>query len=193
MQAALFANGKVVCGLSHGHAASCLTEEEKDKALSGWYDAARKKFVYDDRLLYMKEIVLVRHAHACQDHLTRKGISQITSSLKAMASFYKPGLEIRCGPSERCEHTAWFLSTHFCVPASVDDNLGEPVTDEKVVEALDSLPDCAIAITHSDFIRKAVAKIGGTFMSYVPNFCLMKLTGNHLDDMAVFYEDDATD
>ena len=31
MQAALFANGRVVCGLSHGHAAFGLTEEEKDK------------------------------------------------------------------------------------------------------------------------------------------------------------------
>ena len=190
MQAAVFANGRVICGPTHGHAASCLTEAEKDAALSGWYDEARKKFIYDNKFFYMKEIVLIRHAHALQDHLTVKGISQITSSLKAMSSFFKPGLAVFSGTSERCEHTAFFLSTHFCVQAFTDENLGEPVSDAKVVAALDALPDCAIAVTHSEFIRRAVGMIGGTFMSYVPNFCLMKLSGNHLDDMAVFYADD---
>lgn len=190
MQAAIFANGRVVCGLTHGHASSCLADDEKDKALSGWYDAARKKFVYDDNFFYMKEIILVRHAHAINDHLSPKGLSQISSSLKSMTSFWKPGLEIRSGPSERCEHTASLLATHFGVRGVVDDNLGEPVTDEKVAAALDDFPDCCIAVTHCDFIRKTVAKIGGTFMSYLPNFCLLKLTGKHLDDMAVFYEEE---
>lgn len=190
MQTALFSNGRVVCGQTHGHAASCLTEAEKDQALSGWYDEAKKKFVYEDRVFYMKEIILIRHAHANNDHLTVKGIRQIISSLQSISSFYRPGLQIYSGPSERCEHTAYFLSTKLSVQGKVDDNLGEPVTDEKVIAALDAFPDQVMAVTHSDFIRKAVAMISGTFLSYVPNFCLMKLSGNHLHDMAVFYEDD---
>jgi len=190
MQAALFSNGRVICGPTHGHASSCLTDDEKDKALSGWYDAARKKFVYEDRFFYMKDIILIRHAHAVDDHLTRKGIAQITESLASLNSFYKPGIEIFSGPSERCEHTAFFIGTHLCLPAHVNEDLGEPVSDEKVTAALDAFPDSAIAVTHSDFIRKAVAMVGGTFMSYVPNFCLIRLSGNRLHDMAVFYEND---
>jgi phosphohistidine phosphatase SixA len=141
----------------------------------------------------LSSIIFVRHAHAFQDHLTSKGISQIRSSLKGLDSFYKPELKIVSSPAERCEHTAWFISTHLSVPGYVDENLGEPVTDEKVCAALDALPDCCMAITHSDFIRKAIAKLGGTFLNYIPNVCLLKITGNHLDDMAVFYEDDSSD
>ncbi len=192
MQAAIFTNNRVVCGTTHGHAASCLSEEEKDKSLSGWYDEAKKKFVYADqtRFFYMKEIVFIRHAHAVNDHLTLKGISQITTSIKHMSSFYKPGLQIYSSPTERCEHSAFFLSTHFSVPGIVSELFEEPGADDKIIAALDTLSEHAIVVTHGEFIRKAIAKIGGTFMSYIPNFCLMRLSGNHLDDMAVFYADD---
>ncbi len=190
MKAALYANGRVVTGVCHGHAFSSLNEGEKDNCVSGFYDDVKKKFVSDGRFFYMKDITLIRHAHACNDQLTQKGIRQITASLKHLEAFWKPNLQILSSPSERCEHTAYFIKTHFACHGYVDDKLSENATEEQIIACMDEMPEHVIAVTHSQFIRKAIGMVTGTFLSYIPNFSVLRMSGSHLDDMAVFYEDD---
>ena len=61
---ALFANGKLVVGANHGDAFSKLTEQEQDGNISsGFVDQQSHKFISDEQEIYLKEIILIRHAH----------------------------------------------------------------------------------------------------------------------------------
>lgn len=191
MQAALYANGKVVTGVTHGHAFSCLTASEKDTCVSGRYDELKKKFVCeDDRFFYMKDITFVRHAHANGDYLTVRGIKQITTSVKHMAGFWEPNAFVLSSPAKRCQHTASLIQTYFGCSGYVEDNLAENVSDEQILACLDAMPSPVIAVTHSDFIRRAIFLVCGTLINYLPNLSVLKVSGSHLDNVSVFYEDD---
>ena len=64
--AALYANGKVVTGGHHGDAFTKLTlEDQQGEITSGFIDSETGKFISDEIEFYAKNIILIRHAHAC--------------------------------------------------------------------------------------------------------------------------------
>ena len=185
MQAAIFINGTVISGPTHAHASSCVPDEDKDSIISGWYENQKKKFVYENRFFYMKEIVLIRHADAENDTLTSKGISQLQKTLPSLSSLYRPHLEIVSSPTERCEHTAWAICTHFGLSGKVNDEINEPANEENVVTVLDQLPDYSLVVVSADFLAHAVGKITGNYPSCVPNLCAIRLLANKPNEVVV--------
>ena len=82
---ALFANGKVVTGNNHGDAFSKLNVLEQEGSItSGFIDSDLNKFVSDDQEIYLKEILLLRHAHV--DDYFDPGISGLGYS-QSLAPF----------------------------------------------------------------------------------------------------------
>lgn len=184
MQTAVFVNGQVICGQTHAHAASCLTDEAKDNVIVGLYDEIKKKFVHDTGFFYMKEILLVRHADAENDKLTSKGLAQIHKSLSSFNPLYRANLELISSPNERCEHTAWAIGTHLTISGKVNDEISEPATEENVVAVMDSLPDYSLLVVSDDFICCAIETITRSRLLYVPNLCVMRLMPNKSEEIA---------
>ena len=89
---ALLTNGKLVIGSNHGDAFSKLSAQEQDGNISsGFVDPNSHKFVMDDQEIYLKEIILIRHAHT--------------------GDYFDPGIS-GLGHSQ-CEKVANFISQHF--------------------------------------------------------------------------------
>jgi hypothetical protein len=64
--AALYADGKVVTGNHHGDAFRKLSlEEQEGQITSGFLDPITGKFISDEGEFFAKNLILIRHAHAC--------------------------------------------------------------------------------------------------------------------------------
>lgn len=166
MVPALFIKDKVVTGLHHGDAFSKLSEQEKNDShlISGFLDNEHHKFVTEDETIYLKDIILLRHAQSdirVEDGpITANGRVQAFRAAAFLRELQLAGYEGFNSPYLRCQQTSAIIKEICCIPFATDLHLckqsnHETQVDflERVTETLDALPPKSILITHTDFIQ----------------------------------------
>lgn len=160
--ALLLAGKKVVVGENHGIAYGKLTADEQEaQFLSGFFDPDTKKFMDDEmKPIWLKKIILIRHAHVQQLHVTSIGRQQA----HAVADFLFNTFDLElfrfiASPVDRCVETLQEITKVVSADYCVDDRFAEKQTDEdaghftkRLHECVDELPDNSIVCTHCDCI-----------------------------------------
>jgi phosphohistidine phosphatase SixA len=160
MVPAILSRGKIVTGSHHGEAFSKLNvEEQNDDLISGFIDYENMKFVYDDQVIYLKEIILLRHAEADtrfeNGPITPQGHNQAINAAKFLAKLDLKGFIGFSSPYRRCQETSEVI-TEIC---SISFNINPLLTKsdhpdyDTVYKMLDILPMKSVLVTHSDFIQ----------------------------------------
>lgn len=154
---ALFAaNGKIVTGLNHGLALSQLSPEEQDSDLkSGFLDIKTGKFFTDETEFYIKQLILLRHAHHINNQLTPKGISQTQTLINKLKTLDLNNYQFFSSPAPRCIQTADIISQQINLSYQVNNNLNENKNDnffERIENLISEIPPFSIFLTHSDVI-----------------------------------------
>lgn len=159
--AALYSNGKMVTGSNHGEAFGKLSLADQDGSIdSGFYDPETGKFFTEEFDFYIKQIFLIRHAEAIDDHLTKNGISQARRTAQFLCDNYDLSeFDAINSPQPRCQHTAQIISNTTGLTFHSDPNYKERMDEETPTEflqrielALTSSPSRALIVTHSDVI-----------------------------------------
>jgi broad specificity phosphatase PhoE len=165
MLPAILVKDKVVTGSHHGDAFSKLNEEEKnEEVISGFVDYEHNKFITDDGIIYLKDIIIVRHAQSdlrIEDGpITSSGRSQAFKVAKFLKEFCLNDYHGFCSPFLRCKQTSVIIKEICSVHFDTDLHLCKQTSCEeqqdfsnRIIETLDSLPPKSILITHTDFIQ----------------------------------------
>jgi phosphohistidine phosphatase SixA len=159
MQPALLTEDKVVTGLHHGDAFSKLNEDEKNNPLiSGFVDYEHFKFVTDDETIYLKEIILLRHAQSDirkeNGCITDMGRQQAFKAANFLSFFREKGFTGFCSPYLRCQQTSEIIKEICEIPFLVNECLAKGYCN--TIEILELLPEKSIVVTHSDIIRNII-------------------------------------
>ncbi len=182
MLPAILTDGKVVTGLHHGDAFSKLNQTEKQQDLiSGFYE--NLKFISDDGTIYLKEIILLRHAQADAKEengsITTEGRNQAVKVANFLTIFKNQGFIGFCSPYTRCFQTSEIIKEISSIPFKINQNLSKGNT--QLEETLDFLPEKSILVTHLDIIQtilvitKLVNKI-----SFISNCSVTYINKNRL-------------
>jgi broad specificity phosphatase PhoE len=166
MVPALFIRDKVVTGLHHGDAFAKLSEQEKNdnELVSGFLDNEHHKFVTEDETIYLKDIILLRHAQSdlrVEDGpITPNGRAQAFRAAVFLRELHLAGYTGFCSPYLRCTQTSAIIkeicsiqfetNTHLCKQTSYEDRQD---FSNRISETLDILPPKSVLITHTDFIQ----------------------------------------
>lgn len=166
MVPALFIGDKVVTGLHHGDAFAKLSDQEKNdcQLLSGFLDNAHNKFVTEDETIYLKDIIILRHAQS--DIRAEDGpITQSGRAQAFRAAEFLMGLDLHdyvgfCSPYLRCKQTSAIIKEVCTIPFEPDIHLCRQTCYEdtqeftkRIEEILDMLPSKSILVTHTDCIQ----------------------------------------
>jgi phosphohistidine phosphatase SixA len=174
---ALYLDGKIVTGVTHGHAFAELSEEEKakiDKIVSGFFDEETGQFIDPDNSLefYTKSIILIRHGQIAQPYtenldpdLSDEGIDEV----KRITYFLQKRIDLHntfacVSPYLRCRHTAQIIADHtrirFKISHEIRDESHDAHSDffTRLKKVLDALPSKSLLISHSDVIE-AITKM----------------------------------
>jgi broad specificity phosphatase PhoE len=176
--AALFAGGRVVTGKAHFEAFSQLSEPEQQDFTSGFLDPATGRFITDgDLQFYVKKIILIRHALACDycDHCEKTYCPRRNSPDPDIAEFGRLQCEraanflIRimpvnqyvayCCDCVRVQATAIAVCGQLGLPLHVSRRFCDPFQNEspqtfidRLRSVIESLPEYSVIISHSDFV-----------------------------------------
>jgi len=166
MVPALFIGDKVVTGLHHGDAFSKLTEQEKsnDELLSGFLDNDHHKFVTDTETIYLKDIIILRHAQsdlrAEDGPITPSGRAQAFRAAAFLKELHLAGYAGYCSPYRRCQQTSAIIKEICSIPFETEPHLCKQSPYEnyqdfttRITNTLDFLPPKSVLITHTDFIQ----------------------------------------
>jgi len=170
MLPAIYVSGKVVTGSTHGDAFGKLSEKEKNsKVISGFYDPKKLKFIHEEIKLYLKKILLIRHADAggfFNSHISDIGRIQA----KMVAIFImKNGFSKYQGfssPILRCQETSDIIKNSAKVEFYTMANLSKKTDQEsqidfgkRIEKVLEELPQNSILVSHSDIIQQIIGLI----------------------------------
>jgi len=166
MLPAIFVKDKIITGSHHGDAFSKLTEEEKnaEELLSGFLDNDHLKFITDDEIIYLKDIIILRHAQSdlrVEDGpVTSYGRAQAFKAASFLKQLCLIGYNGFCSPYLRCKQTSAIIREVCCIPFETDLHLSKQTNYEssqdflnRIIETLDLLPPKSLLITHTDFIQ----------------------------------------
>lgn len=154
--AALYVNGEIVTGENHGIAFGKLTVEQQISAelVSGFFDPDSQYFLTDSQSFWMKKILLVRHAHVENQHITDIGRQQASM----VASFLQSnvhGCEFFSSPVDRCQETLQEICKVLSCGYSTSDSFEEQRADEserdflhRLHNGIGSLPEFSVVCTH---------------------------------------------
>ena len=168
MVPALFIGDKVVTGLHHGDAFSKLSEQEKNsELLSGFLDNEHNKFVTEDETIYLKDIIILRHAQSdlrVEDgSITPSGRVQAFRAAEFLRELHLTGYVGFCSPYLRCKQTSAIIREICAISFEPDNHLCKQTQFEdhdefqhRIIETLDILPPKSILITHTDFIQNVL-------------------------------------
>lgn len=177
---ALYLNGHIVTGVTHGHAFAELSEEEKeqiDSIVSGFFDEDTGKFIDPDQDLafYTKSIILIRHGNICQPYsenldpdLSDDGIDEV----KKITYFLQKRVNLQntfalVSPYLRCRHTAQIIADHTRIRFQISSDIREESNDShsdffsRLKNTLDNLPPKSLIISHSDVIEAIIRMATG--------------------------------
>lgn len=187
--AALFTGGKVVTGGNHGEAFCKLTRLEREGSInSGFLDPQTGRFITeDDHQFYIKRIVLLRHAEACDFcyQCPRKTCKYKHSSNPTISEFGRLQCEkaanfiIRtlpyhkyvgfCCDCKRVYATASSVFGQIGLPLQISNRFCDPFPGEsvdaftaRIQEVIESLPENSIIVSHSDFVVNIAQVAMGT-------------------------------
>lgn len=167
---ALYLNGKIVTGATHGHAFAELSDEEKEKVdsiVSGFFDENTGEFVDSDHdtTFYTKSIILIRHGNVISSEnldpdLSETGIDEV----KKITYFLQKRVNLQntlafVSPYLRCRHTAQIIADHTRIKFKVSQEIREESQDAhtdfftRLKDMLDALPSKSLLISHSDVIE----------------------------------------
>lgn len=171
---ALYLDGKVVKGISHGHAFAELSKEEKkkiDNIISGFLDEETGQFIDPDHDLkfYTKQLILIRHGHINQDpssldpDLSENGINEV----KRITYFLQKRMNLQnvfasVSPALRCKHTAQIIADHTRINFRISKEIIEECDNThsefftRLKKMLDILPSKSLLITHHDVIEAMI-------------------------------------
>lgn len=167
MTPAILLNDKVVTGSNHGDAFSKLSiAEQAANLISGFVDSDHNKFVTETEVVYLKEIILLRHAQAVPEEngeITEVGKTQakrIATFMQKMQLIDYVGF---CSPYIRCQQTSKIINETCSIKFDSDLHLKKRQENEtskefclRIVETLDNLPKKSVLITHTDFIQNVL-------------------------------------
>lgn len=166
MLPAIFIKDKVVTGLHHGDAFAKLSEQEKNdtKLISGFLDDEHHKFVTENEIIYLKDIIILRHAQSdlrVEDGpITPSGRAQAFRVAQFLKELHLAGYSGFCSPYLRCKQTSAIIKEICSIPFETDVHLCKQTPYEnfqdfsnRITEMLDFLPPKSILITHTDFIQ----------------------------------------
>ena len=156
MMPAIFTDEKVVVGSHHGDAFSKLSEEEKNgQLISGFVDLQHYKFISDYGIIYLKEIILLRHAQSDirQENgpITCSGRYQAFHLAKFLSTLHLENFFGFCSPYFRCKQTSEIVKEVCSVPFEINYLLSK--NSNNIIEVLDNIPEKSILITHTDCIQ----------------------------------------
>jgi broad specificity phosphatase PhoE len=169
MVPALFIGDKVVTGSHHGDAFSKLSDQEKNgELLSGFLDNEHNKFVTEDETIYLKDIIILRHAQSdlrVEDgSITSSGRAQAFRAAEFLRELHLAGYVGFSSPYLRCKQTSAIIREICSISFEADNHLCKrtPFEDyhdfeNRITETLDILPPRSVLITHTDFIQKILA------------------------------------
>jgi broad specificity phosphatase PhoE len=169
---ALYLDGKIVTGVTHGHAFAELSLKEKehiDGIVSGFFDEETGQFIDPDNSLefYTKSIILIRHGNVAQPYsenldpdLSEKGVNEV----KRITYFLQKRVNLQnttayVSPYLRCRHTAQIIADHTRIKIKVSNEIREESQDThsdfftRLKDTLDHLPAKSLLISHSDVIE----------------------------------------
>ena len=162
---AIFVNDKIFTGSHHGEAFSKLNDDEKISNLrSGFIDNKHLKFITDTETIYLKEIIIIRHAQSNTNiddgPLTTMGTIQAQRLAVFLKTLHLDDYEGFCSPYIRCQQTSDIINANctFCFnknPNFRKQDKNESYQDflNRVILTLDFLPQKSVLITHCDFIQ----------------------------------------
>jgi len=169
MVPALYIKDRVVTGLHHGDAFAKLSDQEKNdcQLLSGFLDNEHHKFVTEDGTIYLKDIIILRHAQSdlrVEDGpRTPSGRAQAFRAASFLRELHLAGYVGFCSPYLRCQQTSAIIREICSIPFETDLHLSRQTSYEddcdfvvRITETLDILPPKSILITHTDFIQNAL-------------------------------------
>jgi broad specificity phosphatase PhoE len=163
--AAIRAGNRIVTGLHHGEAFEKLTETEKEVPIeSGFFNPKTLKFISEDKELYLKEFIILRHGDAeakIDSSITKLGRSQIEKAAAFLFfNFNIKEYQIFSSPYKRCRETAFFIGKQLNSQFTINCSLAKMASTEtsinfveRIRELLDFLPAKNILISHADFIK----------------------------------------
>lgn len=177
---ALYLDGKVVTGVTHGHAFAELSETEKnqiDSIVSGFFDEETGQFIDPDSNIefYTKSIILIRHGNVAQPYsenldpdLSEIGVDEV----KRITYFLQKRVNLAdtfayVSPYLRCRHTAQIIADHTRIKVKISSELREESHDKhsdfftRLKGTLDHLPPKSLLISHSDVIEAIIRMATG--------------------------------
>lgn len=191
-EAALFVEGKVVVGENHGVAFGKLSSEDQNSNLvSGFFNPQTKKFIDEEcKVMWLKKIVLIRHAHVNNLHLTEIGHQQTS----AMSDFLFENIDLNSfefitSPIDRCVETVQdicgkvskdFHEDNGFIEKQEHENPGEFI--DRLCNSIDHLPENSVVCTHFDCIfemlsflsnNRSFLKIPHCSSSYIENGAIL--------------------
>lgn len=173
---ALLANGRVVTGKNHGEAFSKLDTSEQDLSVtSGFIDPKTLKFVSDDEEFFLKELIMIRHAHTgdyFDPGISGLGHSQCEKIVHFLQqNFNLPDFQGFSSCCNRTRETAEFIFHRLNIPFQINPNFCDQRTWdmpcwrasnewfespylflERLAKVLESLPEKSIIVSHCNFI-----------------------------------------
>lgn len=167
---ALYLNGKIVTGATHGHAFAELSEEEKakiDSIVSGFFDEDTGQFIDPDNNLefYTKHIILVRHGNVDQPDNIDPDLSETgVDEVKRITYFLQKRVNLHntvayVSPYLRCRHTAQIIADHTRISFEISNLIRDESYDAhsdfftRLKKTLNDLPPKSLLISHSDVIE----------------------------------------
>lgn len=179
---AVFINGKMVTGCNHGEAFGKLTGKEQDDPdlMSGFYDPQCAKFLSEDKAVYFKTILMVRHADALEDRLTDLGKTQARQAGDHLVSLDTKDLHCCSSPCRRAIETADVFANCLHAEFVVTPPLRPREEDEtneqfgsRLNDLLDQLPRKSLLVCHSDVIEALLLiTTGQVCQKVIPNCSL---------------------
>jgi phosphohistidine phosphatase SixA len=181
---AILCNDKIVTGLHHGDAFAKLNENEKNNCVSGFLH--NLKFIADNKIVYLKQILLVRHAEAEKNedgYLTDNGKKQAEKLAKFLIDMDFGNFEMFTSPYIRCKQTSEILQlncpTNNCLCKKSPTESNEDF-QKRINDLLDFLPEKSILITHSDLIQNILAIINLSQPECISNCSITYIHNNRL-------------
>lgn len=194
--AALFVGGKTVIGQTHADAFFLLNTMEKEGEISsGFLDPSTGRFVTDDFQFYIKKILVIRHAEAylgTNPDITDFGRLQCQKAANFLLRLpIHQYVGFSCG-CKRVYTTALAVFGQVGLPMHVSRRFCDPFEAESIdefvnrlKEVIESLPECSVIISHSDFITNMAQMAMGTDITQceqwkdkIPN-CSITYVENH--------------
>jgi broad specificity phosphatase PhoE len=132
--------------------------------MSGFLDDEHHKFVTEDETIYLKDIILLRHAQSdlrVEDGpITPSGRGQAFRAAGFLRELHLAGYTGFCSPYLRCKQTSAIIKEICCIPFETEPHLCKQTPFEnydeftgRITETLDFLPPKSVLITHTDFIQ----------------------------------------